>query len=548
MNQPDLSSTDTIKWEARFAQLPSVIVWGVILFCLIPAMMGLLYPDFIEGVNELAKNYFDPETGAILQVPQSYVLFEWSAFCIALFTAILSLVHYKLKQDLTTAVICVAIFFSGMLDGFQVLAATGITLVVKDPSDFIPLIWTISRFFNIGFLIAGIAPFVWKNIGRYANSKANAGTFYMMVVAALFILMAFTIVDIAAGTENLPRTVFDKPIPRPWDMVPLVLYLAAGALIFPKFHRMHPSLFSHGLLVSVIPHIAAQTYASLGSRYIFDYNFNAAHYLKIVAYAVPLTGLILDYIRVYKVEVVLQSTKEKLKVARRVQQALLPTHSPDIPGFDLHGMSVAADAVGGDYFDYIHMDDKNIGIVVADVSGHELGAAILMAKTRAYLRALAQYISDVGTLISKLNHFLVEDVVNRWFVTMFFVRLNIEKSTMTFSANGHQAYLFRNKNDLEVLDCTSPPLGVIEDQNMPCSPEITLKDNDILLILTDGVTEAINPEGEYLGMERLKKIVHEHQKNSAEEIINHILEMLNQFRKETPLTDDITVVVLKKTA
>ncbi len=547
MNQPDLSSTDTIKWEARFAQLPSVIVWGVILFCLIPAMMGLLYPDFIKGVDALAVDYFDPDTGALLQVPQSYVLFEWSAFCIALFTAILSLVHYKLKQDLTTAIICIAIFFSGMLDGFQVLAATGITLVVKDPGDFIPLIWTISRFFNVGFLIAGIAPFVWNKIGRYGSSKANAGTFYMMVVATLFILMAYTIVDIAAGTEKLPQTVFDRPIPRPWDMVLLVLYLGAGALIFPRFHRMHPSLFSHGLLLSVIPHIAAQTYASLGSRYIFDYNFNAAHYLKIVAYAVPLTGLILDYIRVYKVEVVLQSTKEKLKVARRVQQALLPTNSPDLPGFDLHGMSVAADAVGGDYFDYIHMDDENIGIVVADVSGHELGAAILMAKTRAYLRALAQYISDVGTLISKLNHFLVEDVVNRWFVTMFFVRLNIKQSTMTFSANGHQAYLFRNKNELEVLDCTSPPLGVIDDQNIPCSPELTLKDNDILLILTDGVTEAINPEGEYLGMERLKKIVRQHQDESAEEIINHILEMLNQFRKETPLTDDITVVVLKKT-
>ena len=510
---------------------------------------GLLYPDFVDGVDKLAREYFEKENTTVSYVPQAYVLYQWSAFCIAIFTAVLSLVHYKLKEDLTTASICVAIFFSGILDGFQVLATTGITQVVMDPHDFIPLTWAISRFFNIGFLILGISIFISKSKDKYKFHNLKPGNLVMLVIAAMIIFFAYLIIDITARVETLPEIVFpDKPVPRPWDMIPLILYLLAGGLIFPRFHKLHPTLFTHGLLVSVIPHIAAQTYAGLGSKVIFDYNFNAAHYLKIVAYSVPLAGLILDYIRAYKVEVVLQSTREKLKVARRVQQALLPTKSPEIPGFELNGMSLAADAVGGDYFDYIPMDEKNLGIVVADVSGHELGASILMAKTRAYLRALAQYIFDVRELIAKLNHFLVEDVVNRWFVTMFFVRLDLEKSTMTFSANGHQAYLLRSNGEMETLECTSPPLGVIEEDVMPSSPELQLHESDILLILTDGVTEAVNSQGEYLGMERLKNVIYQNQHNSAEEIVGQIIGMLDGFRKEVPLTDDITVVLLKKTS
>lgn len=177
MKQPDLSSSGTAKWNNRYTQLPSIIVWSVVILCLIPAAITILNPEYADEINFNAKQYFNSQGQLIAPVPQSYVLFQWSAFCIAIFTAVISLVHYKLKQDLTTAVICIALFFSGMLDGLQVLASTNIAFDVKDPKEFIPLTWVISRFFNIGFLIAGIAPFVWKKLVDTELPKPTQGHF-----------------------------------------------------------------------------------------------------------------------------------------------------------------------------------------------------------------------------------------------------------------------------------------------------------------------------------------------------------------------------------
>ena len=230
---------------------------------------------------------------------------------------------------------------------------------------------------------------------------------------------------------------------RPWDLIPLFLYLFAGSVVFPRFYRAQPSLFSHALFVSVIPNIAAELHAAFGSVAIYDNNFNIACFEKIIAYLVPFLGLLLDYRRAYDADVALQVTHEKLRVARNVQQGLLPQCSPEIAGYDIAGHYLPADMVGGDYYDYVRMADGRWGIVVADVSGHEIGASLLMAKTRAYLRALAKSDESLETILGRLHEFLLEDTQDKWFVTMFFAALDPHTGALEYAGAAQQAFILR---------------------------------------------------------------------------------------------------------
>ncbi|MCA9099489.1 MAG: SpoIIE family protein phosphatase, partial [Planctomycetaceae bacterium] len=159
-------------------------------------------------------------------------------------------------------------------------------------------------------------------------------------------------------------------------------------------------------------------HAAFGSTQLFDNHFNISNYQKILAYLVPLVGLLLEYTRAYQAEVSLRATEEQFRVAKGVQRDLLPRSSPEIPGFDIAGVSIPAEMVGGDYFDFIPMKDDCLGIVVADVSGHDLGASIFMGQTRAYLRALAQLKNSVPEVMHDLNQFLMEDARDQRFVTI----------------------------------------------------------------------------------------------------------------------------------
>ena len=197
-------------------------------------------------------------------------------------------------------------------------------------------------------------------------------------------------------------------------------------------------------------------------------------------------GLLLDYRRAYDADVALQVTHEKLRVARNVQQGLLPQSPPEIAGYDIAGLYLPADMVGGDYYDYIRMADGRWGIVVADVSGHEIGASLLMAKTRAYLRALAKSDDDLQTILGRLHEFLLEDTQDKWFVTMFFAALDPQTGAMEYAGAAQQAYSFVRDGTVTVLKSTSTPLGVFADHPPLCSSPITLAAGELFVVLTDG--------------------------------------------------------------
>ncbi len=280
-------------------KLPKVLIWLVCLICLLPFVLNLLGMDFAsprppdlkliqQAVPTEAKEMmFHTLAGSFV-----HTILEWSAFCAAIFTVILSFAHLKIKADVTTPILGVTLFCAGMMDAFHTLAADRLIEAVADNRNLIPFTWALCRLANALLTMIGISIFM------LSKSKKISGSFgFVTLISFGFGLLSYTVINICATSEILPQTQFPESIiTRPWDVLPLILFGISGIFIYPAFYKKYPSLFSHGLIISVIPNIATQMHMAFGSSALFDNHFNIAHFLKIIAYLVPLAGLILDYI------------------------------------------------------------------------------------------------------------------------------------------------------------------------------------------------------------------------------------------------------------
>ena len=504
-------------------------------------------PDWLqyESVPKSERAYYEL-SGSFLQS-----LLEWSAFGIALMTALLSMVHYRIRRDITTPIIGTAMFFTGMLDAFSSLAASRLLFLPVHSEQFFPFIWMVARTFSIVILVAGTLPFLFspRSVFRASQSKPRElGS--LVLLGLLFGLMAYAIIHIFSGIVTVPTSVFPERVTggfvRPWDAIPLLLMLFAGGIVFPRFHRLHPSLFSHSLKWSMLPAVMAQLHVCFGASSLFDSNFNIACFLKIVAYSVLLIGLILDYIRAYHSETVLQLTESKLLAAREIQQSLLPQSAPAVDGFDLAGFSFPAEAVGGDYFDYIPIKEGACGVVVADVSGHDLGASLLMSQTRAYLRAMTEAEVPASKVLSRLDHFLAEDTQSRRFVTLVYLHLIPNAKSIEYCTAGHQSQLIRADGSVVILNSGNLPLCANEG-DLKTSVTPTLVEGDILLLATDGLLEAASPAGEQYGLERALEFIRRARDLPASEIVERLYWRVQEFCNNQPPTDDVTLVLVKYT-
>jgi sigma-B regulation protein RsbU (phosphoserine phosphatase) len=243
----------------------------------------------------------------------------------------------------------------------------------------------------------------------------------------------------------------------------------------------------------------------------------------------------------------LAATQEQLRLARSIQQSFFPSAPPEVPGYDLGGASYPADETGGDYFDYFPMSGGRVGVVLADVSGHGLGPALVMSQTRAYLRALLPLSLDVSQLVTRLNDFLLSDGVDGRFVTFFLAQLDPSDGRFVYSGAGHRCYLLGPGDEVEALGPTSTPLGV-QPGCIPSAPPRTLASGELVLFLTDGVAETTSPQGSLFGIERALEVVRAKRHCPAREIVETLYGCARAFAQNAPQQDDITVVILKAEA
>jgi phosphoserine phosphatase RsbU/P len=233
-----------------------------------------------------------------------------------------------------------------------------------------------------------------------------------------------------------------------------------------------------------------------------------------------------------------QMTSEA-REARVIQQALLPKTAPSIPGFSVSGLSIPVGAVGGDWYDFIPMNNGRWGLVLADVSGKGTAAALLMSATRGILRSLADAACTPGEVLTKLNRLLVEDFPAGRFVTMVYGVLDPAKRTLTFANAGHLRPLLIAGHSAQFLDVERGiPLGLAPGDFSEV--EVNLPVGSRLVFYSDGITEAENPADEEYGGAR----VQEHflrPDASAESLLDHV----RSFADGAGLRDDASVILVK---
>jgi sigma-B regulation protein RsbU (phosphoserine phosphatase) len=252
----------------------------------------------------------------------------------------------------------------------------------------------------------------------------------------------------------------------------------------------------------------------------------------------------------------LARTEVEFRVARRIQQKLFPNTIPRVPGmdigvatygFDIGGASFPAEAIGGDYYDFIALGDGSLGIAIGDVSGHGVGPALLMAEARALLRAFAQTHSDVSEILGLINRVLVPDVDGDRFITMLLAKLDPRTRTLVYASAGHQtAFLIDPDGALKrSMPSTGIPLGIREDTDFPACPPIPMQSGDIVLLVTDGVVEARAPDGVVFGSKRAVDLVRVYRKLTARRIVDNLYHAVRAFARDLPQYDDITATVIK---
>jgi len=233
-----------------------------------------------------------------------------------------------------------------------------------------------------------------------------------------------------------------------------------------------------------------------------------------------------------------QMAREALE-ARAIQQALLPKSSPFVPGFAISGLCIPAGAVGGDWYDFIPMDDGLWALVLADVSGKGTAAALLMSAARGILRSLADACCSPAEVLQRLNRLLVADLPPARFVTMIYAVLNPAKRTLTFANAGHLQPLLIHGAEARFLSTEEGmPLGL--GTGSFSEVEIELVPGSRLVLYSDGITEAANPEEEEYGQVRL--IDHLLQPDASAE---SLLENVRSFANGFGLHDDATVITVR---
>lgn len=239
-----------------------------------------------------------------------------------------------------------------------------------------------------------------------------------------------------------------------------------------------------------------------------------------------------------------QKQDAEMGIARNVQHALLPEHMPDVDGYEFFASYEAAQAVGGDYYDIMDLPDGRICLAFGDVAGKGVPASLVMSRLSSAVRNIVEYVSDAAEAVSRINNHMCAKAVEGRFVTFVLVMLDPRKHTMSVVNAGHMSPLIRHADgSIEELDqsAVGVPLGVVEGfpfQSVECS----IKAGDCIVIYTDGVSEAMNPDSELYTIERLQAFVAGGSARPSE-LGPAIREDVKQHAAGREQNDDITLMV-----
>jgi sigma-B regulation protein RsbU (phosphoserine phosphatase) len=254
---------------------------------------------------------------------------------------------------------------------------------------------------------------------------------------------------------------------------------------------------------------------------------------------------VIENSRLFEEEMKFLQIQKEIEVAREIQKNLLPKQIPSIDGYDVFAINIPAQEVGGDYYDFIKISDNKIAIALGDVSGKGIPASMLMANLQATLRGQLLFCNCAKDCIKRANNLLYKSTDLSKFVTLFFGILDTRNHTFTYCNAGHNTPVFLHKDKKIEMDKGGIILSWIEDTNYD-EEEILLEKGSLLVVFSDGVTEAMNAKEEEYGEERLLKVIKDNPSLSSELLTNKILKDVNSFTSGELQSDDITLLIVKR--
>ena len=271
-------------------------------------------------------------------------------------------------------------------------------------------------------------------------------------------------------------------------------------------------------------------------------------HLKVLTTLASVAAIRVENARLVEARLERERLERELALASEIQQRFQPTAPPQVDGYELQGISFPCYEIGGDYYDFIEREDGRLVIALGDVSGKGTAAALLMSSLHAAIHAQSASHDSLVATISAVNRYLADNIPANRFVTLFYAELDPESGALSFLNAGHNPPLIvHSAGTVEQLASGGLPLGIKPDAEYR-EGRTRMQPGDVLVIYSDGVTEAVSPSGEEFGATRLYEVVSRNVNASAAGIRDRIESSLTKFAQGTSAADDITLVIVKRQA
>src|SRR5438067_3328106 len=318
-------------------------------------------------------------------------------------------------------------------------------------------------------------------------------------------------------------------------------YVSQDVRRYPRYINARPRTNSE-MVAPIISNSEVIGVFDLESDELNAYSNDDLEVLMLLASQV---AIIIEKVMLHDQLIEKQRLETQLEVARQVQLQLLPARDPELEGFDISAYNFPTEEVSGDYYDWVRIYDDQIGIVIADVSGKGVPAALLMSFLRASLRAATHIGYSPHISMAKVNYLLWESIERNQFVTAFYGVLDASNRTLAYTNAGHNPPLLMNADgSAHFMERGGLPLGMFRNTRYYEYYQ-AIESGQILVLYTDGVTEAQNPKGEEYGRDRLEKAVRANRNLSARDLITTIQQDVDSWTDGRGASDDMTFFIIK---
>ena len=346
-----------------------------------------------------------------------------------------------------------------------------------------------------------------------------------------------------ASQVQLSRSITNKVISEGASV------LTSDAMHDPRFQSQNSIVLSQIRSVMAVPLASGEE--TFGMIYVdnpFHSRFKEED-LKVLTTIASVASIKIEHERLLEERLEKRRMEEELKVASEIQMRLQPVAPPQIEGWDMTGVSFPCREIGGDYYDFIRRkSDNRLIVAVGDVSGKGTGAALLMSSLHAAVRAQSQTRLAISGVMREINEYIFENSPSNKFLTLFYGELDPETGTLVYSNGGHNTpMLVRATGEIISLDQGGLPIGMMKGVQYQ-EATVFFNPGDSLIIYSDGITESINDRDEEFGEERLIEVVKHNLSRSASGIRDRIDEALSRFVGTTAPVDDMTLMIIKRTA